>query len=94
MLFNGSQLCTYRKYNFRGLCVAYNDSYKIFHHIPRYVSAHNYQVQSHIETFDALIRKDIFSFINRCINSQNIFIMLLMSSDLWHKSLYFVLTLL
>ena len=35
----------------------------------------NHQVQSNIDTFDALIRKYIFSFTNRCINSQNIFIM-------------------
>ena len=88
--------CNYRKYNFSRLRVAYNDSYRILHHIPRCVSARNHQVQSNIDTFDALIRKYIFSFTNRCINSQNIFIMSLMSSDLWYKSFYyqyFVLTL-
>ena len=70
--------------------VAYNDSYRILHHIPRCVSARsNHQVQSNIDTFDALIRKYIFSFTNHCINSQNIFIMSLMSLDLWYKSFYY-----
>ena len=63
---------------------------------PRCVSARNHQAQSNIETLNALIRKHIFSFIDRCTNSQNIFFMLLMSSDLWYKRYYyqyFVLTL-
>ena len=90
MPFYGSHLwCNYRKYNFSRLRVAYNDSYRILHHIPRCVSASNHQVQSNIDTLDALIRKYIFSFTNRCINSQNIFIMSLMSSDLWYKSFYY-----
>ena len=76
MPFYGSHLwCNYRKYNFSRLRVAYNDSYRILHHIPRCVSARNHQVQLNIDTLDALIRKYIFSFTNRCINSQNIFIM-------------------
>ena len=97
MPFYGSHLwCKYRKYNFSRLRVAYNDSCRILHQIPRCVSAHNHQVQSNIDTLDALIRKHIFSFMKRCMNSQNIFIMALMSSDLWYKSYYcqyFVLTL-
>ena len=64
-------------------------TYRILHHIPRCVGARNHQVQSNIDTFDALIRKYIFSFTNRCINSQNIFLMSLMSSDLWYKSFYY-----
>ena len=86
MPFYGSHLCyNYRKYNFSrlGLRVAYNDSYRILDHISRYVSARNHQVQSNTETLDALIRKYIFSFINLCMNSQNIFVVSSMSSDLW-----------
>ena len=97
MPFYGSHLwCNYCKYNFSQLHVAYNDSYRILHNIPRYVSASNHQVQSNIETLEALIRKHIFSFINCCMNSQNIFIMSFMLSDLWYKLYYyqyFVLTL-
>ena len=88
--------CNYRKYNFSRLRVAYNDSYRILHHIPRCFSARNHQVQLNIDTSNALIRKNIFSFINRCTNTQNTFILSLMSSDLCYKShyyLYFVLTL-
>ena len=60
MPFYGSHLrCNYRKNSFSRLRVAYNDSYKILHHIhiPRCVSARNHQVQSNIDTLDALIRK-------------------------------------
>ena len=97
MPFHESHLwCNYRKYNFSRLRVAYNDSYRILHYIPRCVSDRNHQVQSNIYILYALIRKHIFSFINRCMNSENIFIMSLMSFDLWYKSYcyqYFVLTL-
>ena len=83
MPFYGSHLwCNYRKYSFSRLRVVYNDSYRLLHYIPRCVSARNRQVQSNIDTLVAPIRKHIFSFINRCMNSQNIFIMSLMSSDL------------
>ena len=76
MPFHESHLwCNYRKYNFSRLRVAYNDSYRILHHIPRCVSDRNHQVQSNIDILYALIRKHIFSFINRCMNSENIFIM-------------------
>ena len=97
MPFYGSYLwCNYRKYNFIRLRVAYYDSYRILHHIPQCVSACNHQMQLNIATLYALIRKHIFSFINCCMNSQNIFITSLMSSDLWYESYYyqyFVLTL-
>ena len=70
MPFYGSHLCcNYRKYNLRRLRVAYNDPFRILHHISQCVSARNHQVQSNIETFDALIKKHIFSFINRCMDS-------------------------
>ena len=70
------------------LRVAYNDSYRILHNLPRSSSARAHQVQSNILTFDALIRKYIFSFISRCLKSENIFISSLMSSDVWYKSKY------
>ena len=50
------------------LRVAYNDSYRILHNLPRSSSARAH-VQSNILTFDALIRKYIFSFISRCLKS-------------------------
>ena len=53
MLFYGSHIWyNYRKYNFSGLRVAYNDSYRILHHIPRCACARNHQVQSNIDTLD------------------------------------------
>ena len=61
MSFYESHLwCSCHKYNFSRLHVAYNNSYRILHHIPRCVSACNHQVQSNIDTLEALIRKHIF----------------------------------
>ena len=50
-------------YNYNYAYVAYNDSYRILLHIPRCASARNHQVQSNIDTLDALIRKHISSII-------------------------------
>ena len=87
--FYGSHLwCEYRNFSMNRLRVAYNDSYRILHNLPRSSSARAHQVQSNILTFDALIRKYIFSFISRCLKSENIFISSLMSSDVWYKSKY------
>ena len=53
MPFYGSYLsCNYSKYNISRLRTGSNDSYRILHHIPRYVSARNHQVQSNIDTLD------------------------------------------
>ena len=50
----------YSKYNFRRVRVAYNGSYKTFHHIPRCVNAYTHQVRSSIKTINALIRNVFF----------------------------------
>ena len=64
MPFYGSHLwCNYRKYKFSRLRVAYNDSYKILHHIPRCVSALNHHVQSNIDTLSVFFN---FKSLEHC----------------------------
>ena len=68
--------------------VAYNNSFRILHGIPRYISAREKQVCNDITTFDALIRKSVYSFINRCLCSTNSLTKSLMASDCYLQSPY------
>ena len=81
--------CNYRSDTFRKLRVAYNDSYRILHDLPRYVSARECQVSAHVTTFSALIRKSLFSFVSRCFHSENKLISALMTSDVFFRSGYY-----
>ena len=51
----------------------YNDSYSNIH-IPRYCSVRKYQVVANVDTFDALVCKLLFRFMNRCHRSTNVFV--------------------
>ena len=67
-----SQLwCYYTYESYRRLRVSYNDSYRSIHDIPRYCSVRQYQVEANVDmpTFDALVRKLLFRFMNRCHRS-------------------------
>ena len=68
---------------------AYNDTYRIFHNLPRFVSARESQVSFGITTFEALQRKYIFSFVSRLLQSENCLIANLMNSDAFYDSEYF-----
>ena len=81
--------CNYRSDTFRKLRVAYNDSYRILHNLPRYVSARECQVSAHVTTFSALIRKSFFSFVSRCFHFENKLISALMTSDVFFRSGYY-----
>ena len=81
--------CNYRSDTFRKLRVAYNDSYRILHDLPRYVSARECQVSAHVTTFSALIRKSLFLFVSRCFLSENKLISALMTSDVFFRSGYY-----
>ena len=54
------------------LKVAYNDSNRMLHGLPRNTSARELQIQDDVVTFDALLRKSIFCFIDRCRKSDNL----------------------
>ena len=57
-MFYARQLwCKYFRSSMRHLKVAYNDSYRILHGLPRNTSARELQIQDDIVTFDALLPK-------------------------------------
>ena len=67
--FYGSHLWSkYLKSSFHSIRVACNDN------LPRYTSAWKLQVINHTPTFEALLRKTLYNFINRCLNSSNFLI--------------------
>jgi len=63
------------------LRVAYNDAFRILHGLSRYFSAREIQVQYGIDTFFALLKKNMYNFIERCYSSANVWIVSSMSSD-------------
>ena len=85
--FYSSQLwCKYSKNAIYRLRVAYNDSYRILHNLPRWTSTRLSQIECHINTFDAISRKTTFSFIQRCKSSSNNLINSLMTSGCFYES--------
>ena len=56
------------------LRVAYNDSFRLIHGLKRNVSARELEVKANILTFDALQRKLIYRFIERCCLSSNVYV--------------------
>ena len=86
----GCQLwCKFRSGTLNRLRIAYNDSYRILHNIPRYISARLEQINANLTTFEALLRKCLFSFVTRCMQSKNILMTSLMSSDVFYQSEFF-----
>ena len=65
---------------------AYNDSYRILHNLPRWTSARLSQIECHIITFEAILLKTTFSFIQRCQSSSNNLIHSLMTSGCFYES--------
>ena len=67
----GCQLwCKFRSCTLNRLRIAYNDSYRILHSIPRYTSARLEQINANVATFEALHRKCLFSFVTRYMQSK------------------------
>ena len=71
--------------------VSYNDSYRSIHGIPRYCSVRQYQVEANVDTFDALARKRLFRFMNRCHRSTNVFVQSLLHCCRFRCSKYCML---
>jgi len=53
----------YTQTSMKRLRAAYNNSYRIMHHIPRNVSVRPHQVSHCVRTFDALLRKICIDFL-------------------------------
>ena len=71
------------------ICVAYNNAYRILHHIPKYNRVRSMQVRDNLLTFDALIRKRQYFFICQCCTVNNLYINSLMCSDAFYLSVSF-----
>ena len=56
--------------------VAYNNTFRVLHGIPRYVSARLHQINVNVTTFDAHIRKCLFCFYRRVELSNNLIIII------------------
>ena len=80
--------CKFKINSLNPVRIAYNNSFRILHNIPRQESARTRQIQSNIKIFDAPIRNYLYSFLKRCNNS--IYISCLMSSDALCKSIFWI----
>ena len=79
----------YTQYTFNRIRVGYNDAYRILHSIPRFMSANEGLVAAEIPTFQALIRRNVYGFVQRCLKSPNNWIKSLMNSDSFSLSKYY-----
>ena len=82
--------CKFKISSLNCVRIAYNNSFKILHNIPRQESARNRQIQFNTKTFDALLRNYLYLFLKRCNNSSNVYISCLMSSDALYKSIFWI----
>ena len=80
--------CCYTYESYWRLRVSYNDSYRSIRDVPRYCRVRQYQVEANVDTFDALVRKLLFRFMNRCHSSTNVFVHALLHSCRFRCSKY------
>jgi len=80
----------YTQTSMKRLHAAYNNAYRITHHIPRNVSVRPHQVNHCVRTFVALLRNNLYRFFIRCASSSNFFIRSLQTSDAFYKSSFFL----
>jgi len=85
-----SQLwCNFRKSCMQRLRAAYNFGCRALYNLPWSASVSSHQVQCNIPTFEALLRKYTYLFLERCRKSNNIRLRALMQSDCLYSSLFF-----
>jgi len=85
-----SQLwCNFRKSCMQRLRVAYNFGCRALYNLPWRASVSSYQVQCNIPTFEALLHKYKYLFLERCRKSHNLWLRALMQSDCLYSSLFF-----
>ena len=85
-----SQLwCNFRKSCMQRLQVAYNFGCRALYNLPWRASVSCHQVQCNIPTFEALLRKYKYLFLERCRKSNNVWLRALMQSDCLYSSLFF-----
>ena len=85
-----SQLwCDFRKSRMQRLRVAYNFGCRALYNLPWRAGVISHRVQSNIPTFEALLRKYTYLFLERCRKSSNTWFRALMQSDCLYSSLCF-----
>ena len=91
MFYVGQLRCKYSHLSKQHLKIAYNDNYRIptVHGLPCNTSARELQMQDDIVTFDILLRKSMFCFIDWCRKSNNSLIRYMINSDYFLTSEYF-----
>jgi len=80
----------YTQASMKRLRAAYNNAYRLMHRISRNVSVRPHQVSHCITTFDALLRNNLYRFLQRCASSSNFFIRSLQMSDAFWKSSFYL----
>ena len=84
-----SQLwCNFRKSCMQRLWVAYNFGCRALYNLPWWASVSSHQVQCNIPTFEALLRKYKYLFLERCRKSNNVWLRALMQSDCLYSSIF------
>ena len=66
--------------------VAYNNSFRILHHLPSRCSASFMFVSNHIKSFNELIRSSIFSLLRRLQDSENPLVVNYFYTDIHFRS--------
>jgi len=85
-----SQLwCNFRKSCMQRLRMAYNFGCRALYNLPWRASVSSHQVQCNIPTFEALLPKYTYLFLERCRKSNNVWLRALMQSDSLYTSLFF-----
>ena len=85
-----SQLwCIFRKSCMQRLRVAYNFGCRALYNLPWRASVNTHQVICNIPTFEALLRKYTYLFLERCRKSDNVWLHALVQSDCLYSSLFF-----
>jgi len=67
------------------LRMAYNFGYRALYNLPWRTSVGSHQVQCNIPTFEALLLKYMYLFLERCRKSNNIWLHALMHSSLFFE---------
>ena len=69
--------------------VTNNDANRMLHNISRFMSANEGLVATEIPTFQALIRRNVYGFVQRCLKSLNNWIKSVMNSNSFCLSKYY-----
>ena len=72
--YGGQLWAIYKKDVYKKCIVAYNDIYRKLFNIQRGDSISAVYVSNKIDSFNTIIRKDVFRFKNRIVNSSNILV--------------------